>query len=83
MSWNATLNNDAGIFDSRDGFTTLLEAIEWSLGRGPRYNIMIDDGTYPGMHLCVTNYKLMLDRDGFGDWTPVSVDSLCKRYERS
>ena len=82
MSWNVTLNNESGIFDSRDGFTTLREAIEWSLGRGPRYNIQIDDGSYPGLHLCVTGGKLMLER-GYDDWTPVSVDSLCKRYERS
>lgn len=81
MAWNVTLNNDAAIFDSCDGFETLREAIEWSLGRGGRYNIQIDAGSHTWLHMCVSGGKLMFD--DCGEWVEISLDEFCKHYERS
>ncbi|MEI3123229.1 MAG: hypothetical protein V8S81_05425 [Oscillospiraceae bacterium] len=37
MKYEVCLSNDSCIFDSEIGFDTIAEAIEWGLGRGPRY----------------------------------------------
>ena len=80
MKYAVTLNNDSTIFDSRDGFDTLREAVEWALGRGSKYNIQIDDGTYPGYHLSVSDGQLWYERN-YHDWVKVSVDSFCDMHE--
>ena len=79
MGWNATLNNNDTIFDSRNGFDTLKEAILWCMGRGGNYNIQIDNGTYPGFHLCVNNDKLLFEC-GYKEWVNVDIDVFCKKY---
>ena len=80
MKYGVTLNNDSAIFDSREDFDTLREAVEWALGRGSKYNIQIDDGTYPGYHLSVADGQLWYERN-YHDWVKVSVDSFCDMHE--
>ena len=79
MSWNATLNNRDAIFDSHDGFDTLRDAINWSMGRGRNYNIQIDNGTYPGLHLCIDDDKLFFEI-AYREWVEVDIDAFCKKY---
>lgn len=42
--YNVALSNDSCIFDSFEGFDTIEEAIEFSIGRGGRYVIQLDAG---------------------------------------
>lgn len=42
--YNVSLSNDSCIFDSFEGFDTIEEAIEFSIGRGGRYVIQLDAG---------------------------------------
>ena len=79
MKYGVTLNNDDAIFDSREGFDTLREAVEWAIGRGSKYNIQIDDGVYLGYHLAVADGQLWYER-GYRDWVKVSIDSFCDIY---
>ena len=79
MKYGVTLSNDSVIFDSQEGFDTLRDALVWAIGRGPKYNIQICDGTYPGYHLSVADGQLWYER-GYCDWVKVSVDSFCDIY---
>ena len=80
MKYGVTLSNDSAIFDSREGFDTLRDALEWATGRGSKYNIQIDDGTYLGYHLSVTDGQLWYEH-GYRDWVKVSVNSFCAMCE--
>lgn len=47
--FNVTLSNNNCIFDSKTGFLTIEEAMEWARGRGRKYHVMIEnpDAVYP------------------------------------
>ena len=42
--YNVTLSNNSCIFDSFEGFESIEDALEFSIGRGGRYVIQLDAG---------------------------------------
>ena len=81
MTYNVGLTNGSTIlFDEKDGFKTLRDAVEWGMGRGGKYSINVDivddDGEFfDNRHYSFSDGKLA-EECGPGYFEPVSLDNL-------
>ena len=82
--YNVALSNDSCIFDSRDGFDTVAEALSWASNRGRSYTIQIarevngEEVDFLSISAKTSRGKSSYYYYYISEWEPVTADDIAK-----
>lgn len=81
-TYGVSLNNSSCIFDEKDDFTSLADAVEWASDRGHSYGVTIE--MYENGVLCAHTHLIAEDSksgtrflaDEFGRWIYIKKENV-------